>query len=102
MVLYSWLISIDSTTDTGVLAFNVSHLIMDPLVKRNAKMEYEPLLATSWSFPDPKTIWFKIRQGVTFHDGSPVTAEDRQMGSGRWQTTGAQRGRVPQVAPSRG
>jgi peptide/nickel transport system substrate-binding protein len=35
-----------------------------------------PDLATSWE-ADGETIWrFRLRQGVTFHDGSPFTAED--------------------------
>lgn len=51
--------------------------IYDMLIYRNPKtFEYEPLLATSWERIDDKTIEFKLREGVTFHDGSPLTAED--------------------------
>jgi peptide/nickel transport system substrate-binding protein len=32
-------------------------------------------LAESWEQPDPKTIVFKLRQGVVFHDGSSFDAE---------------------------
>jgi len=40
-------------------------------------MTLRPVLATSWS-PDPAgKVWtFKIREGVTFNDGSPLEAED--------------------------
>src|SRR5262245_49705158 len=32
-------------------------------------------LAESWEQPDTKTMIFKLRQGVTFHDGSSFDAE---------------------------
>ena len=35
-----------------------------------------PGLAESWTNIDPMTWEVKLRQGVTFHDGSPFTAED--------------------------
>jgi peptide/nickel transport system substrate-binding protein len=34
-----------------------------------------PFLAESWKFLDPKTVVMKLRQGVTFHDGTPFNAE---------------------------
>jgi peptide/nickel transport system substrate-binding protein len=35
----------------------------------------EPALATSWTAsPDNKVFTFKLRQGVTFHDGTPFTS----------------------------
>jgi peptide/nickel transport system substrate-binding protein len=38
--------------------------------------EPEPLLATSWNQVDDVTWEFALREGVTFHDGQPLTAED--------------------------
>ncbi|WP_136253940.1 ABC transporter substrate-binding protein [Onishia niordana] len=35
----------------------------------------QPFLATEWERRDPRTWRFAIRDGVTFHDGSPLTAE---------------------------
>ncbi len=35
-----------------------------------------PELATSWSFPDPTTIVFRLRTDLRFPDGHPVTADD--------------------------
>jgi peptide/nickel transport system substrate-binding protein len=47
------------------------------LVWSNAKLEAVPRLAESWTPNDDASVWtFKIRQGVKFHDGTPMTAED--------------------------
>jgi peptide/nickel transport system substrate-binding protein len=36
-----------------------------------------PVLATSWSANSTADVWtFKIRQGVKFHNGAPLTADD--------------------------
>ena len=49
----------------------------ETLVHRNPKTgAYEPYLATSWTWVDPVTLDLDLRKGVTFHDGSPFTAED--------------------------
>ena len=38
--------------------------------------EYEPALATEWSVAEDEMTWtFKLRDDVTFHDGSPFNAE---------------------------
>ena len=40
-----------------------------------ASPEIEPLLATEWTeSPDHRVFTFKLRQGVTFHDGTPFTS----------------------------
>jgi ABC-type transport system substrate-binding protein len=33
-----------------------------------------PGLATEWSYPDPQTLELTLREGVTFHDGTPFDA----------------------------
>ena len=50
--------------------------IYDGLLTRDAKMKVVPELAEAWTQVDPVTYDFKIRQGVIFHDGSPMTADD--------------------------
>ncbi len=48
----------------------------------------EPALATSWKLVNPTSWRFELRQGVRFHDGSLLTAEDvafsinRALGAG--------------------
>jgi peptide/nickel transport system substrate-binding protein len=53
----------------------LSH-IYERLVEMDEKQRLIPGLAESWTVIDG-TIWeFKLRKGVTFHDGSPFTADD--------------------------
>ena len=52
---YEGLVQYKNNTDSGVIA---------------------PRLATSWTVSDKKTVYtFKLRSGVTFHDGAPFTSE---------------------------
>ena len=37
---------------------------------------YRPLLATSWTRIDPRTLEFEIRGDATWHDGTPVDVDD--------------------------
>jgi peptide/nickel transport system substrate-binding protein len=40
-------------------------------------LNLSPVLATSWSANSTADVWtFKIRQGVKFHNGAPLTADD--------------------------
>ena len=50
--------------------------IYDPLVTRDEQYRLEPALATSWQALNPTTWRFKLRAGVSFHDGTPFTADD--------------------------
>lgn len=59
----------------GVHAEAMKHMF-DTLVWANARVQLEPGLAESWRPIDATTWEFKIRQGVKFHDGSDLTAED--------------------------
>jgi peptide/nickel transport system substrate-binding protein len=47
------------------------------LVFGDQHFNYHPMLATSWSPNADATVWtFKIRQGVKFNDGTPMTVDD--------------------------
>ena len=54
----------------------VSRQIYEALVTRGLDMSIEPQLATGWTIENPTTWVFTLRKGVTFHDGSPLTASD--------------------------
>jgi peptide/nickel transport system substrate-binding protein len=55
----------------------VAFQAFDCLVYRDpVTMEIKPALATSWQQVDATTIDFTLRQGVTFQNGDPFTADD--------------------------
>ena len=51
--------------------------VYEGLVRRGKDMAVEPALATSWETIDGGKGWrFKLREGVTFHDGAAFDADD--------------------------
>ena len=47
------------------------------LIWSNSSLQLEPRVAESWEPSEGGAVWtFKIRQGVKFHDGTPLTAKD--------------------------
>lgn len=47
----------------------------DTLIRKNEDGTFSEALATSWSYPTPTTFSLKLREGVTFSDGTPFDAE---------------------------
>ncbi|MBG6093791.1 ABC transporter substrate-binding protein [Actinomadura viridis] len=63
-----------SLTSTGVV---VRSNITEPLIERDpVSGALQPLLATEWKSEGDRTWTFKLRQGVTFQDGSPFDSAD--------------------------
>jgi peptide/nickel transport system substrate-binding protein len=50
--------------------------VYERLVKRDKQLVIVPWLATEWAQTHPLTWRFKLRPGVRFHDGAPLTADD--------------------------
>lgn len=68
---------LDPHTQTAFASLRLLELVYEPLVVSDANLELMPALATEWEFSeDGMTLTFKLREGVTFHDGSALTAED--------------------------
>jgi len=55
---------------------NIAQSVFDRLVQTDATINMEPALAASWTNTDPLTWQVKLRDGVKFHDGNPLTADD--------------------------
>ncbi len=70
-------VTLDPAVSTDSESFNVTDHIYETLVRfRNGTTVIEPGLAETWTVSaDGLTYEFKIRSGVNFHDGSPLTAD---------------------------
>ena len=64
----------------------IYHNIYEPLVTLDIKLGIKPGLAESWQQPDAKTLVFKLRQGVKFHDGTDFNAEAAKFNFVRMKT----------------
>lgn len=64
---------------TAVLseAYTLFELVYDAMVQLQLDGSYTPELAESWTTSDDGTVWtFTVRDGITWHDGEPLTAGD--------------------------
>ena len=53
-----------------------ANMIFGQLVEFDQNLQVSPGLAASWTNTDPLTWDITLREGVSFHDGSPLTVED--------------------------
>jgi peptide/nickel transport system substrate-binding protein len=68
---------LDPFNTTATPDMNADWCIYDSLLNMDVNGNYYPLVAESWDVTaDGKEYTFHIRKGITFHDGSPLTAKD--------------------------
>lgn len=67
---------VDPLTMYSPGAFATTQSVGEYLAFPDAKYKLVPKLATSWKPVKPDVWEFKIRQGVKWHDGSPLTVDD--------------------------
>ncbi len=58
-------------------AFDVFELVYDGLITVDLRAQAQPQLAREWSVADDNRTWtFTLHEGITWHDGTPLTSED--------------------------
>ena len=76
-------VTVDPHAANLLVSARLTQQIFDTLVFRDKSWKPIPWLAESWTQPSP-TVWrFKLRAGVKFHDGTPLTADDVVFSVGR-------------------
>lgn len=68
--------SLDPQVQWNPDSYYVYRNVFDNLVTRDNAGEIVPEIATEWEQTSDTTLALTIREGVTFHDGSPLTPED--------------------------
>ena len=69
--------TLDAVNYLNFAELQVASNVYEGLVKRDRFGRISPAIAQSWSHSDDRRIWtFVIAQGMTFHNGKPVTAPD--------------------------
>ena len=79
-----------SSAPPQITPFGVLYAIHDALVRPLPGQKMGPSLAESWTeSPDGLTYEFKLRRGLKFHNGDPVTADDAKWSFERYPGAGA-------------
>jgi len=67
--------SLDPRREFSEKNHTILQQVFEGLVRFDPEGRIEPALAESWTRLDPLTVEFKLRPGVTFHNGEPLDAE---------------------------
>src|SRR3954463_5777244 len=84
-VMHSDLKIVDPIWTTAYITRNHGYMVYDTLFAMDEKGEIKPQMLEKFSeSPDKLTYTFTLRDGLTWHDGAPVTAEDCVASIKRW------------------
>ena len=84
-VMHSDLKVLDPVWTTANIVRNHGYMVWDTLFAMDADMQVQPQMVDRWTLSDDRlTYTFTLRDGLKFHDGKPVTAEDCIASIKRW------------------
>ncbi|MBI2965059.1 MAG: hypothetical protein HYY34_02515 [Chloroflexi bacterium] len=77
--------TLDVGRTTGTTASTPSYAVQEFLLAYDENLIAQPLLVDTWSLSQDSKKWsFKLREGIKFHDGTPLTAEHAVKSWLRW------------------
>jgi len=83
--LHSDLKIVDPVWTTALISTHHGLMIYDTLFALDEKLQVKPQMVDKWTVSDDKLTWtFALRDGLEWHDGAPVTAEDCIASLKRW------------------
>jgi len=85
VVMHSDLKIVDPIWTTAYMSRNSGYMVYDTLFAMDTKGEIQPQMIDTFKVSDDgMTYDFKLRDGMTFHDGAPVTSADVIASLKRW------------------
>ncbi len=82
--------TLDPQVTTNSAAYTVFDMIYSTLIYQDLDLTFQGLLAESWEISDDNlNVTFHLREGITFHDGSPFTADSVRYTFERLQESGS-------------
>jgi peptide/nickel transport system substrate-binding protein len=83
--LHSDLKIIDPVWTTALISTHHGLMVYDTLFALDEQLQPRPQMVDSWTVSEDKLNWsFRLRDGLEWHDGQPVTAEDCVASIRRW------------------
>jgi len=85
VALHSDLKIVDPIWTTALISTHHGYMVYDTLFALDGKLEVKPQMVDKWEVSPDKLTWtFTLRDGLEWHDGKPVTAEDCVASIKRW------------------
>ena len=77
--------TLDPFWTTQTIAAIHGMMVYDPLFSSDHDLNAKPQMVDTWTVsPDRLVYTFKLRDGLKFHDGTPVTSKDVVASMNRW------------------
>jgi peptide/nickel transport system substrate-binding protein len=87
VVMHSDLKILDPIWTTAYISRNHGYMIYDTLLALDSQQEVHPQMLEKWEISADGLVYtFKLRDGLKWHDGTPVTSEDCIASIKRWGT----------------
>ncbi|MFN4018571.1 MAG: ABC transporter substrate-binding protein [Reyranella sp.] len=85
VVMHSDLKILDPIWTTAYIVRNHGYMVWDTLFAMDEKFDVKPQMVDKYDVSADKLVWtFTLRDGLEWHDGKPVTAEDCVASIKRW------------------
>jgi peptide/nickel transport system substrate-binding protein len=85
VVMHSDLKIVDPIWTTAYISRNYGYMVYDTLFALDEELNVQPQMVESYEISDDQLVYtFTLRDGLLWHDGAPVTAEDAIASISRW------------------